>query len=77
MTLLDLRPGQSAKIIKISGEPRLRSRLIELGFTNGKKITLIKDAPLHDPLEFALGDWHISLRRQEARLVQIHPWDNP
>jgi ferrous iron transport protein B len=77
MTLLDLRPGQSGKIIEVGGEMRLRIRLVGLGLAKGKIITLIKNAPLHDPLEFALVNWHILLRRQEARLIQIEPWDKP
>ena len=42
-----------------------------MGFVKGEKVTVIKNAPLHDPIEYKLMDGHISLRRSEARLIEV------
>jgi len=71
MTLLDLRPGSSGIITKICGCGRIRHRMIDLGLHVGEKISMIKTAPLKDPVEFAFNGNHVSLRRSEAELIQI------
>lgn len=70
-TLLDLRPGETARIIKIRGRGHFRRRLMEMGFVKGKEITLVKSAPLQDPLEYKIMGYHVSLRQSEARLVEV------
>jgi DtxR family Mn-dependent transcriptional regulator len=71
MTILDLQPGQSGVITKISGSGKLRHRILDLGLHVGEKIAMVKTAPLRDPVEFALNGNDIILRRAEAELVQI------
>jgi len=76
MTLLDLKPGKSGIITKVSGNGRLRHRILDMGMYIGKKITMVKSAPFNDPVEFAMNGNHISLRRAEAQLIFIHLIDN-
>jgi ferrous iron transport protein A len=52
-------------------------RLLEMGFVPGAQVALVKRAPLGDPLELRLRGYHVSLRRAEARLVQIEPEQLP
>jgi len=70
-TLFDLRQGETARIIKIKGRGHFRRRLIEMGFVKGKDITVIKSAPLQDPIEYRIMGYNVSLRQNEAQLVEV------
>lgn len=72
MTLLDLGPGDTGMITKIGGNGRLRHRMLDMGMHIGKQVTMVKTAPLKDPVEFAMNGNHISLRRSEAELIFIN-----
>jgi len=76
MTLLDLNPGMTGIITRISGVGMIRHRMLDMGIHIGEKVKLIKTAPFKDPLEFCLNGNHISLRRSEAELVHIKSADN-
>lgn len=71
MTLQDLQPGQSAYVLKIRGRGAFRKRIIEMGFIRGRKIECIRKAPLTDPIEYRIMDYEVSLRRSEARSIEI------
>lgn len=70
-TLYDLNEGEEGIILKIKGRGRFRQRLSEMGFVVGRKITVIKKAPLKDPVEYKIMASHISLRNSEARLIEV------
>lgn len=69
--LSQLKPGESGIIVKIKGHGAFRKRITEMGFIKGKKVTVIKQAPLNDPLEYQIMGYNVSLRKSEARLIQI------
>jgi ferrous iron transport protein B len=71
MTLNDLHNGESATISRIRGRGAFRKRLTEMGFIRGKQITVLKSAPLKDPVEYRILDSNVSLRRSEASLVEV------
>ncbi len=71
--LSDLCCEQEAVIIRIKGTGAFRKRLLEMGFIRGKKIKVIKNAPLQDPIEYQIMGYNISLRRNEADLVDVIP----
>jgi ferrous iron transport protein B len=71
ITLYDLTEGEEGTIIKIKGRGRFRHRLSEMGFIIGKKVTVIKKAPLKDPVEYRILDYHVSLRNSEAQLIEV------
>ncbi len=71
MTLNDLHTGDSATIARIRGRGAFRKRLTEMGFIRGKAITVVKSAPLRDPVEYRILDSNVSLRRSEADLVEV------
>jgi ferrous iron transport protein A len=60
-------------VVSVGGDPELRRRLLEMGFCNGASIEVIRRAPLGDPIEFRLRGYHLSLRDEQARFVQIAP----
>lgn len=75
MRLSDLKPGESGVIIKILGHGAFRKRVMEMGFVKGREVTMMLNAPLHDPIKYALMDYEVSLRRSEAELIEIVPLD--
>ena len=70
-TLSDLNEGDSGIITKVKGRGAFRRRVTEMGFISGKKVSVIKAAPLQDPVEYNILGSHISLRRSEAGLIEV------
>jgi ferrous iron transport protein A len=70
-TLDQLRPGMSARIVRLVARGALGQRLSDMGFVEGTGVKLIRAAPLGDPLEVEIQDYLLSLRKAEARLVEI------
>ncbi len=71
MNLSELSPGQEAYIVKIKGRGAFRKRITEMGFIVGKKVRMIRRAPLGDPIVFSLLDYEVSLRSEEAGMVEV------
>ncbi len=71
MSLDQLRPGQSGKVVNVAGSGAIRRRLSDLGVRRGEIVRMIKSAPLRDPLQISLADSHLSIRRSEASLVSV------
>ncbi len=69
--LEELRDGDVAIIINIHSEGEYSKRLGEMGFVKGRRIKVIKNAPLKDPIEYELMGYSISLRRTEARFIEV------
>ena len=72
-SLADLDPGQTGEIADVRGAGDMEIRLLEMGLTPGVKITVVKRAPLGDPLELRVRGYHVSLRRAEAAMVRVVP----
>ncbi len=71
MRLSDLKPGQTGVITKILGHGAFRKRVMEMGFVRGREVSVILNAPLQDPVKYALMGYEVSLRRAEANLVEV------
>ena len=71
LTLADMTTGTKCIIVKVNGHGGLRHRLMELGFVKGETVTVIKNAPLLDPVEYQVMQAHISLRRSEADKIEV------
>ena len=71
MTLADLKRGERAVIVRVHGHGSFRKRLIEMGFIKGKTVRVVLDAPLRDPIEFEIIGYKVSLRREEAQLIEV------
>lgn len=67
--LSEFRIGESGIIRIVEGEGRLRRRLFDMGVTPGANITLIRKAPLGDPMEINIRNYELTLRKSEADLV--------
>lgn len=70
-TLFDLRQHESGIITKVRGRGAFRKRITEMGFVKGKEVTVIKAAPLQDPIQYRIMGYHVSLRQSEARLIEV------
>lgn len=73
MTLAELNTGQKGTITKVKGRGVFRRRIMDMGFIHGKEVTVIKSAPLQDPVEYLILGYNVSLRRSEAELIEIAP----
>ncbi|WP_421919932.1 ferrous iron transport protein B [Marinifilum sp.] len=71
MKLSELTDNQKGIITKVNGHGAFRKRITEMGFIKGKKVTVIKNAPLKDPVEYEIMGYEVSLRRSEASLIEI------
>lgn len=74
--LTELKVGDNAKILFIHGDGVLRRRLIEMGMQEGVEIEIIKYAPLKDPMEIILRDYHLSLRVEDAKQIEVEVLNN-
>lgn len=71
ISLDTLAKGVSARIKEVTGSDAVSVRLMEMGLVEGETIELVGAAPLGDPLEFLVQGYHITLRKAEARRVQV------
>ncbi len=71
MTLADLKPGQSGKILKISVTGALKRRLMDMGMISGTEVRVEKIAPMGDPIEVHVKSYDLSLRLAEARQIDV------
>ena len=70
--LLDNEPvGSTVQVVRVMGDGAFRLRLLEMGFVRGAQVTVIKNAPLQDPVEYMIMGTHISLRHSEAAKIEI------
>src|SRR5207244_9461895 len=68
-----LRPGDRATIGRLDGGGPIRRRLLELGLTPGTSVTLVRFAPLCDPIEVRVRGYQLCVRRSEADAVWVRP----
>lgn len=71
MRLSDLKTGQRSVIVKVLGHGSFRKRIVEMGFIKGKSVEVLLNAPLQDPVKYKIMGYEISLRRDEARMIEV------
>lgn len=71
MRLSELRTGEKGVIVKVLGHGGFRKRIVEMDFIKGKTVEVILNAPLKDPIKYRLLGYEISLRRQEADMIEV------
>ncbi|QKF81297.1 ferrous iron transport protein A [Halarcobacter ebronensis] len=70
-TLNLLKKGEKARVKKIHAKGKLLHKLLDMGFVNRVEIEVIREAPLYDPMQLKLHNYHLSVRKSEAMLVEI------
>jgi ferrous iron transport protein A len=71
-TCLNCLPyGVGARVVGVAGTAAVSRRLMEMGVVPGARVSVIKSAPLGDPLEIRVRSYHLALRRTEAAAIQV------
>ena len=73
MKLSELKNGETAVIVRLSGHGGFRKRIMEMGFVRGKKVTSVLDSPMHDPVKYNVMGYEVLLRRNEAAMIEVLP----
>jgi len=71
MRLDCLKKGQKCKIHKIHTKGKLKNKLLDMGFVNGANLEVIREAPFYDPMELKIHNYLISLRKSEAKILEV------
>lgn len=71
MRLSELRTGEKGIIVKVMGRGAFRKRIIEMGFIRGKEVDVIQNAPLKDPIHYRVMGYDVSLRRNDAAMIEV------
>lgn len=70
-TLKDAKIGETVKVVRIHGEGALKRRIMDMGITKGVEVYVRKVAPLGDPVEITVRDYELSLRKADAKLIEV------
>lgn len=71
LSLAEMKPDESACIIEVDASAIIRQRLRELGLRDGAAVTVVRSAPLNDPIEVKLQGGYVSIRRAEAAKIKV------
>ena len=70
-TLKDVKVGETAVVLKLTGEGAVKRRMMDMGVTKGTAITVRKVAPLGDPIEVRVRGYELSIRKADAQLITV------
>ncbi len=70
-TLREVKIGETVKVVKITGEGAVKRRIMDMGVTKGVEIYVRKVAPLGDPIEVTVRGYELSLRKQDAEMIEV------
>lgn len=70
-TLKQVKVGQTYTVKRVHGEGALRRRIMDMGITKGVEIYVRKVAPLGDPIEITVRDYELSVRKNDAELIEV------
>ncbi len=71
MTLNEVKVGNTVNVTKISGEGAVKKRIMDMGVTKGVEIYVRKVAPLGDPVEVTVRGYELSLRKEDAKIIEV------
>lgn len=70
-TLRELKVGESAKVVRLHGEGAVKRRIMDMGLTRGTEVYVRKVAPLGDPIELNVRGYELSVRREDAGMIEV------
>lgn len=70
-SLREAKVGETLTVKKIEGEGAVKRRLMDMGFTKGCEIYIRKVAPLGDPVEITIRGYELSVRKEDAKVIQV------
>ena len=71
MTLREARIGDTVRVVRLNGEGAVRRRIMDMGITKGVEVYVRKVAPLGDPIEVNVRGYELSLRKEDAEMIQV------
>ena len=75
MTLDELNLEEPARVSEVGGQGALRRRLLDMGITPGTEVMIRKRAPMGDPIEIRCRGYELSLRKEEAKTIEVRRID--
>lgn len=70
-TLKEVKIGSSARVVKLHGEGAIKRRIMDMGITKGVEVYVRKVAPLGDPIELRVRGYELSLRKEDAEMIEV------
>ena len=70
-TLKQVKVGATVKVVKLHGEGAIKRRIMDMGITKGVEVRVRKVAPLGDPIEITVRGYELSLRKEDAQMIEI------
>jgi ferrous iron transport protein A len=70
-TLKEVKIGETVRVVKLHGEGAVKKRIMDMGITRGVEIYVRKVAPLGDPIEVTVRGYELSLRKEDANMIEI------
>ena len=71
MTLKQAKVGETVKVVKLTGQGAVKRRIMDMGITKGVEIFIRKVAPLGDPVEVTVRGYELSLRKDDASMIEV------
>ena len=70
-SLKDLKPGETALVVKLHGEGGVKRRIMDMGITKGCQVFVRKVAPLGDPIEVTVRGYELSIRKADGGMIEV------
>ena len=70
-TLNEVAVGETVKVKKLTGEGKVKRRIMDMGITKGQEIFVRKVAPLGDPMEINVRGYELSVRKDDAQMIEV------
>ena len=70
-TLKDVKIGESTTVLKLNGQGAVKRRIMDMGITKGVTLKVCKVAPLGDPIEITVRGYQLSLRKDDAEMIEV------
>ena len=70
-TLRETEVGKTVSVVKLHGEGAVKRRIMDMGITKGTEVYVRKVAPLGDPVEVTVRGYELSLRKEDARMIEV------
>jgi len=70
-TLKDVKVGESCTVVRLHGEGALKRRIMDMGLTKGTEVFVRKVAPLGDPIELNIRGYELSIRKDDAGMIEV------
>lgn len=71
-TLRELKPGETATIVRLHGDGPVKRRIMDMGLTRGIDVLVRKVAPLGDPIEISVRGYELSLRKADCETIEVN-----